>query len=54
MNFAMVFTRMSQCDLWGEGKEKQEFFFFHGEKIKEEKTGKKCERHQFIASLYSK
>lgn len=53
MNFAMVFTRMSQCDLWGEGKKTGLFFFFHGEKIKEEKTGK-CERHQFIASLYSK
>lgn len=55
MNFAMVFTRMSQCDLWGEGKKTGYFFFFffHGEKIKEEKTGK-CERHQFIASLYSK
>lgn len=52
MNFAMVFTRTSQCDLLGEGK-KTGFFFFHGEKIKGEKTGK-CERHQFIASVYSK
>lgn len=50
-DFAMVFTRMSQCDHLGEGKKAGTFF--HGEKIKGEKTGK-CERHQFIASLYSK
>lgn len=54
MNFAMVFTRMSQCDLWGEGKEKQDFFFFSWWENKRRENWKKCERHQFIASLYSK
>lgn len=52
MNFAMVFTRMSQCDLWGEGKEKQDFFFFHGEKIKEEKTGKMRETSVYCFSVF--
>lgn len=54
MNFAMVFTRMSQCDLWGEGKEKQDFFFFffHGEKIKEEKTGKMWETSVYCFSVF--
>lgn len=52
MNFAMVFTRMSQCDLWGKGRKQDYFFFFHGEKIKRRKNWKMWETSIYCFSVF--
>lgn len=51
MNFAMVFTRMSQCDLWGEGK-KTGFFFFSWWENKRRENWKMWETSIYCFSVF--